>query len=364
MSVRFAVVLLAGCSTLDIPPAANIADGDTGVEPVKVIRIPLDPATPASAVSGDAFTLADDQGFVLPVDAVLQTESMTVELTPIRPMATETVYSLASSLADVDGEPIELSFTTLENPIFRQFDFFPGSVEPMRYTETDDQGRDLHFEDPGPDGIWPSPDDVPSSYTVVQDRVGDTQLTVTFGAGPDGDVFTSDDEPLSYRKSLFEGPLRVRQLSFSTGNDRQLETADDVLSQIRAESRNEVGQLTKLVIAIDGGDNMPDSGDDLVVFVGVVFYDARGLLERFVTVEAGPDGMLDTADDVVPDGPPTSLYDERGVYLGTLGATDRSTNFVDSRGVSYREDFFQAGLDGAVNTPDDTIFFRLEYRVP
>jgi hypothetical protein len=365
MPLRALLILAAGCSTLDIPPEANIADGDTDVAPVAVFRIPLDPATLASAVSDDAVTLTNDDGFELPVTAELDDSTMTLELTPIRPMDVGTTYTLESStLIDIDGESIALSFSTLENRFFRQVNFLPGTVNPTDYIEEDEEGRSLRFVDPGPDLVWPSEDDILGSYTVTEERVGDTRLSVSFAAGPDGEFFTPDDTPTSYRRAIFEGPLAVRNDSFGVGPDGAVGTADDTIIQLRENSFNEARQLTRIAIALDGGDGVPGSEDDNVIFVLAFIYDERGLVERTTQVQPGPDGELGSADDVIPDGPPTNIYDERGVYLGSRSETDRSTAFVDNRGIFYREDFFDAGRDGVIGTADDRINLRIEHRVP
>jgi hypothetical protein len=257
-----------------------------------------------------------------------------------------------------------LSFTTIENPIIRELDFLPGTVSPTSYRETDDAGRSVRFDDPGPDRVMPSPDDIPGSYTVTEDRVGDTQLAITFGPGPDGAFFTSDDAPIAYSKSIFEGLLRVRNDRFGVGPDGLVESGDEILQQVREEARNSAGQLTRIVFGLDGGDNIPGSADDNLFLAIAVLYDERGLQQRTATIEPGPDGEFATSDDVIPDGEPTILYDERGVYQGQLSDTDRSTIFVDNRGVFYREDFFVPGADNLINTPDDAIFFRVEFAVP
>ena len=359
-----AALACVGCEVSDIPPEPNIVDGDTGVAPVARIRLPLDPSTDQSAVTGDAFTMTDERGFPLPVTATLDAELMVAELTAIRPMERGTTYQLASALRDLDGEAIALSFTTLENPILRQIDYLLGTTEPTRYTQEEDDVS-ISYEAPGLDGIWFNSDDEIGSFTVTEERVGDRQRVVTFNPGEDNQVFTPDDSPASYRINIFEGPLVVRQLTFlGVGPDGELETADDTLRQFRDREYNEDGQLTRFSIFFDGGDNLPDSADDTLVFIAVSEYDERGLQTRFITVNPGPDNVLGTEDDVIPAGPPTILHDDRGVYVGSDDGSFRCTNYVDRRGLYLREDCFDPGLDREMNTADDRFQLRLEYVTP
>ena len=364
-SALLALSLVAGCSTLDIDPTPNIADGDTGVALIATFEIPIDSATPASSVDNSAFALIDDRGFQLAAEVSFDPEEAIAEIVPVRPMVQDTTYTLSSELVARDGDNIEISFATLANPLFRQIFFVLGTVEPTSYIEFASDDMELTYDAPGPDLVWPSDDDVLGSYRVTQERIGDTQLVVTFGPGVDGEFFTADDAPLQYQRRLFEGPLAVRDDRFLVGADEQVETADDTPSLFRENRFNVAGQLDGIALYADGGDGIPGSSDDQPLLGFVITYDQRGLSERgLVQIDAGPDGELLTADDIIPDGPPTNLYDERGVYLGSLSEVDRSTNFVDNRGASYREDFYGAGRDGVVQTADDQINFRLEYTAP
>ena len=357
------IALVCACSVDDIPARGNIDDGSTTVVPVATIKVALDSSTPQGLVLDDAFRLVADPGFRLLGTVELDTDSMVVEFTPIRPMTAGTRYTFSSELLGPDGEPISLAFTTLSNRLVRQLDFVPGSNNLTGYFENDADGTSFQFADPGPDLVWLTDDDVLATYAITEERVDDTQLVITFDVGPDGMPSTADDFPTLYRRSVFEGLLRVRQDQFRVGADGAVGTSDDELFQLRVEQRNEFGQILKLAIGIDGGDNIPGSADDNILIAFAVVYDERGLSERFVGIDAGADGEFLTDDDVIPDGPPTTFYNDQGVFVGFEDGL-RGTNYVDERGIYYREDQFEAGLDGVLGTPDDRIFFRLEYEVP
>lgn len=354
-----ALLVVAGCSDVALEPLEpNITDGQTGVAPISPILVPVDPATPASAVTDEAVTLTNEGGFELAGSASLDQNTMILRFQPIRPMSFGETYTfVGDGIRDSDGGAISFDFTILDFENTTSITFIIGTNEPERYTRSDDSGS-VSFDGPGPDGIWLNDDDDVSSYTVEGERVGDTRRDLSFGSGPDGVFFNSDDTPASYRDRFFEGSLEVRRDDLRVGPDGLVGTGDDTITRVLTISHNPDGQSRQFAFFFVGDDGSFGTADDQLLAVFAFVYDERGLSQRTTRVDPGPDGELLTADDVIPDEPPTNLYDERGVSIGFSSETQRSITYVDSRGVFLRDDFFDAGIDRRIDTPDDRITFQ------
>lgn len=281
-----------------------------------------------------------------------------------------------SNGAGPDGIPFTADDTAILNSVTDSYDSSTTSYSPgftYQTTTYDANNRPLSwavYDNPGPDGVWFTPDDVYNYYsTSLYDADGRlARRAISLGVGPDGIPFTADDSYniLVSQTSSDGGSSTVTQtagnavhyLTYSydaqgnlvryvayndPGPDGVWFNADDKISNYSAFSLNSAGKPERRTdyYGGPGPDGVWFTDDDTINAYYDYTYDATGNQVRLAGFSVGPDGVAFTADD--------EPYYYNVTAYDTQGRISSST--------SYRGH----GPDGVWFSTDDSLSSKYEY---
>jgi hypothetical protein len=198
------------------------------------------------------------------------------------------------------------------------------------------------YEDPGPDGIWFTADDICRSSSTTDYDQGGKMLRQSFtSTGSHGFRFTSFHS-FDYDA---KGNL-VRYVDYNdAGPDGIRFTADDKLSGYSSYVLNDAGKPLRVISYFDPGpDRVWFTADDRVSGYSDYSYDSSGNQVRMASYSPWPDGIKMTADDR-PFRYEVTTYDTSGR-------------------LSMRSSYNSSGPDGVWFTADDRLSSRYEYAYP
>lgn len=214
------------------------------------------------------------------------------------------ILDCAVATFDDHGRPTgSLNYRTgLDLQPFTADDFLGGRDE-LVYSDTGDVRLKVHYDYPGPDGIWLTGDDLVTWYQAYDyDAVtGRLIRTVSVpGAGPDGAWLTADDVPAEYVAYEYDaaGRLVLSTGINKPGDDLAWFTADDVARNYERTEYDAAGLLARVTRYGLGVDGRAFTEDDVVQgYTERTSAPNGGAIEE-LTYAPGADGIWFTADDV------------------------------------------------------------------
>ncbi|MEL6868395.1 MAG: Ig-like domain-containing protein [Pseudomonadota bacterium] len=218
-----------------------------------------------------------------------------------------------------------------------------GDETPRSYVqfERDANGNEISrigVLDPGSDGQWFTPDDVIALYLTF-DISANGMREVEWMAGDDGLLTTPDDVPRDYVDVEYNefGEIIMNSTFRTPGDDGVwFNDDDDLLGAAVMFDYDDGGRLTLRTEALRGPDNMIGTADDVVEeYSAVTRNESQSRFEEVQYVGAGADGSWFTADD-----------DIRSYRLEPFDSQGRPAGLVRGQG---------AGVDGVWLTADDEI---------
>lgn len=250
------------------------ADGAARVSVLSDVRVDVSTSLDPATIDGSSVVLRDMAGQVtIRGDVAYDDGAKQIVFTPALPLAWGATYELSlSSIADPSGIPLAdatVSFVTYRNPITRVTNYSRTSINYYWDYEHDADGRTtriLSYQEPGPDDMWMTADDVLASHTDYE-YAGDTYVaTVAYdGPGLDQQWLTGDDEVSSYSENDWTARgARDRIRSYnSPGPDGQWRTSDDVPFLVTGYDYNGDGHMVEMTRSSDPGtDGMWLTDDD------------------------------------------------------------------------------------------------------
>lgn len=182
-------------------------------------------------------------------------------------------------------------------------DDFLGGRDELVYSDTGDVRLGIHYDYPGPDGIWLTGDDLVTwyrayEYDAVTGRL--VRIVAVVGAGPDGAWLTADDVPAEYVAYEYDaaGRLVLSAWINKPGDDLAWFTADDVARNYERTEYDAAGLLARVTRYGRGVDGRAFTEDDVVQgYTERTSAPNGGAIEE-LTYAPGADGIWFTADDV------------------------------------------------------------------
>lgn len=300
-----------GDTTAPAIATTNPADNAGHVSVIAPIEVtmtePLDPAS----VGDDTLTLADRWGVPIPGSVTYDDARATLVFTPLQPLAHDAHYvvTLAPVRDPAGNESSEAttSFATLVNAPDKELSYTGGVLASLAVHTHDADGRvmeSVHYQGPGPDGVWETADDQLGSRSERTYENGNLTHQTFWTAGPDGVWNTADDTISGVHLNIFDSLGRRERFRFlvGAGADGQWGTADDEVNYgYDFTYEGDSGDLKSLAVIGDpGADGVWHTADDVISYHNRYEYHRPGLRSREIRVDGpGSDGVWGNADDLV-----------------------------------------------------------------